>query len=256
MMTKQHNIDNVISETIDGIEFRSFMNCDLVDVMGTDMSIIRAMLVSTRGDKADVAAIAEPEALAGRINFLIKNRHGTPFEHASMTFRISTPIFVIRELHRHRIGFSFNEESGRYKELDAVFYVPRRSRNLVQVGKPGSYTFVPGRDDQYEQVRATIIASSTASYRAYQQMLEAGIAKEVARMVLPVNIYSSQYVTCNPRSLMSFLSLRQEHNEEQALFPSKPMKEINMLADAMEDHFSRLFPVVHAAYVKNKRVAP
>lgn len=234
------------------IIFKSDVDCKLIDYMGDDFAVIRSMLVSTRSILVNEQV--EPESVKGRINFLMKNRHGTPFEHGSLTFVISTPIFVIRELHRHRIGFSYNEESGRYKELDPVFYVPSPDRNLVQTGKPGAYNFEPGNEWQQKVVAGHITEASRKSYGFYQSMLKEGIAKEVARMVLPVNIYSSQYVTCNPRSLMSFLSLRQQHDD--ARYPSKPMKEINMLADKMETYFAALYPVTHAAYVANGRVAP
>ena len=230
------------------------MDCDIIDAMGSDISMIRAMLVSTMGIVPNEELSSS--AMEGRINFLMRNRHGTPFEHGSMTFRISTPIFVIRELHRHRIGFSYNEESGRYKQLDPVFYVPSVYRDMYRVGKPGNYEFRGAPHAVAVDIQDRIKAASNAAYWQYEAMLDIGIAPEVARMVLPVNIYSSQYVTCNPRSLMSFLSLRQKFGAEEAAYPSKPLKEINMLADMMEEEFRGLFPITHAAYVKNKRVAP
>ena len=236
------------------LTFKSDMDCELIASMGGDDAVIRAMLVSTKGIIPD--ADMDPSAMRGRINFLMKNRHGTPFEHGSMTFRISTPIFVIRELHRHRIGFSYNEESARYKQLDPVFYVPSGDREMIRVGKPGNYEFVKASVPKANDVIARIVSNSSRAYQNYQAMIDDGIAPEVARMVLPVNIYSSQYVTCNPRSLMSFLSLRQKFSEEEAMFPSKPLKEINMLADKMEEALEDLFPLTHAAYVANKRVAP
>jgi thymidylate synthase (FAD) len=122
---------------------RDDFDVDLIDVMGSDQSITHAAKVSTLG-----ADSLDTETSVGLINFLMKNRHGTPFEHASMTFRVTAPIFVWREFHRHRIGFSYNEESGRYKQLDPVFYVPSSERNLIQEGKPGHYVYVPGTVQQ------------------------------------------------------------------------------------------------------------
>ena len=85
-------------------------------------------------------------------------------------------------------------------------------------------------------------------------MLEAGIAREVARIVLPLNIYSSMYVTLNARSLMNFISLRTKR--EGSHFPSFPQREIEMAAEKMEDFFEQLMPLTHAAFNGNGRVAP
>ncbi len=181
----------------------------------------------------------------------MRNRHGTPFEHNAMTFLISAPIFVFREFHRHRIGWSYNEESGRYKQLDPVFYIPGADRALVQVGKPGHYTYVPGADGQlFDQVER-MIAAYHAAYDAYEAALEAGIAREVARAVLPVATFSSMYATCNARSLMAFLSLRTKR--EGSTFPSFPQREIEMVAEKMEAEFARLFPITHAAFDQHGR---
>src|ERR1700741_1099473 len=127
------------------IILRSDFDVDLVEFAGSDELICKAARVSTLG-----AASIDSAESAGLINFLMKNRHGTPFEHSMMMFRISGPIAMWREYMRHRIGFSYNEQSGRYMELDPVFYIPPKHRNLVQTGKPGHYIFVPGTDQQYE----------------------------------------------------------------------------------------------------------
>ena len=231
------------------ITYRSDMTVELVDHMGDDASIVRAMMVSTQGADA-----LEAESSYGRINFLMKNRHGTPFEHASMTFYMEMPIFVFREFHRHRIGWSYNEMSGRYKELPPTFYVPAPNRNLVQVGKAGAYEFVPGDSDQYNGAISTMQQVYGEAYYAYKQMLENGVAKEVARVVLPVGTYSAQFATCNPRSLMAFLSLRTKH--ENAKFPSFPQREIEMVAEEMETVFAGLFPMTWKAFCENGRVCP
>jgi len=171
-----------------------------------------------------------------------------------MTFFVRAPIFVFREWHRHRIGVSINEESGRYSQLKPVFYVPAPERKLMQVGKPGHYEYVEGTEELYQQLRADMEEEAFVNYARYQQRLDWGVAKEVARMGLGLNIYSSMWWTCNPRSLMSFLSLRTNHPE--ATFPSKPQREIEMGAEKMEAEFAKLFPLTYAAYVDNGRVAP
>jgi thymidylate synthase (FAD) len=178
----------------------------------------------------------------------------SPFEHNGMTFLVSAPIFVFREFHRHRVGWSYNESSGRYRELEPVFYVPGRDRRLVQQGKPGSYEFVPGTEEQHEIVEAATRDACLVAYERYQVMLAAGVAREVARGVLPVCTYSSMYATCNARSLMSFLSLRTR--TEESAFPSFPQREIEMVAEEMERHFARLMPITHSAFVSAGRVSP
>ena len=165
-----------------------------------DEAVVLAARVST-GAKLGYAPVRN----AGLINYLMRDRHGSPFEHNAFTFYIEAPIFVFREFMRHRIA-SYNEESGRYKQLEPVFYIPGLDRALVQEGKPGAYTFVQGTGDQMTEARAASVGSATYAYQRYEKMLEAGVAREVARMVLPVSIYSSMYVTMNARSLMNFIS--------------------------------------------------
>ena len=231
------------------IILRSDFDVDLVEFAGSDELICKAARVSTLG-----AASIDSAESAGLINFLMKNRHGTPFEHSMMMFRISGPIAMWREYMRHRIGFSYNEQSGRYMELDPVFYIPPKHRNLVQTGKPGHYIFVPGTDQQYELVRREQEASYILAWDSYQAQLRQGIAKEVARFVLPVATYSTAYVTCNPRSLMSFLSLRTKY--EDSAYPSFPQWEINQVADQMEAIFAQKFPLTHTAFHTAGRVSP
>ena len=231
---------------------RCDVDVELMQSMGSDAAIVAAAKVSTKG--AASAEDFDGGAGAGLIDFLMRTRHGTPFEHNAMTFLISAPIFVFREFHRHRIGWSYNEESGRYKQLDPVFYVPGADRALVQVGKPGHYTYVPGTFDQtLSQVERMVVAYH-AAYDAYEAALEAGIAREVARAVLPVATFSSMYATCNARSLMAFLSLRTKR--EGSTFPSFPQREIEMVAEKMETEFARLFPITHAAFDQHGRVCP
>jgi thymidylate synthase (FAD) len=241
-----------VSETSE-IEFKSYMTVELVRANAQDADVLFAARVSTKGEQSLEDVGADASKSAGLINYLMRDRHGSPFEHNSMTFYVQAPIFVFREFMRHRIA-SYNEESGRYKNLSAVFYTPAPERNLIQVGKPGAYSFEPGTDEQHAMVEREIKASCTQAYEAYQRMLDAGIAREVARAVLPVNIYSSMYVTMNARALMNFLSLRT--TREGTHFPSFPQREIEMVAEKMEDEWEKLMPLTYAAFNKNGRVAP
>jgi len=234
--------------------FRSDVAVELVKASADDSDVVWAARVSTAGEKSLAARDEDPQQSAGLIRFLLKNRHGSPFEHNSMTFLVSAPIFVFREFHRHRVGWSYNESSGRYRELEPVFYVPDRARRLVQQGKPGSYDFVPGSAEQHDIVERTTREACQVAYERYLEMLAAGVAREVARGVLPVCTYSSMYATCNARSLMAFLSLR-THSDEST-FPSFPQREIEMVAEKMEQFFAELMPITHAAFVGAGRVAP
>ncbi len=229
------------------------MTVELVRAAAQDADVLFAARVSTKGEHSLEDVGADAEQSQGLINYLMRDRHGSPFEHNSMTFFVSAPIFVFREFMRHRIA-SYNEESGRYRELRPVFYVPAPERKLVQEGKPGAYDFVDGTPEQYETAVREITEACEAAYSAYQVMLEAGIAREVARSVLPVGTYSSMYVTMNARALMNFLSLRTKRPD--SAFPSFPQREIEMVADKMEAYWAELMPLTHAAFERNGRVAP
>jgi len=235
------------------IVFRDDVTVELVKASASDADVIWAARVSTAGENSLEEVNADPVRSTGLINYLARERHGSPFEHTSMTFFISAPIFVFREFMRHRIA-SYNEESGRYRELLPVFYVPNKARKLVQTGKTGAYIFVDGSDEQYQISVAAMKESYELSYLSYKKMLDAGIAREVARAVLPVALYSSMYVTMNARALMNFLSLRTAR--EGSHFPSYPQREIEMVAEKMEEHFARLMPITYAAFEKSGRVAP
>jgi thymidylate synthase (FAD) len=238
------------------ITFRSDVTVELVRSSAHDSDVLFAARVSTQGEQTlEAAQDADLDASRsqGLINYLMRDRHGSPFEHNSMTFYVQAPIFVFREFMRHRIA-SYNEESGRYRELNPVFYVPAPERNLVQVGKPGAYDFLPGTAEQVDLVNDETRRASTAAFESYQRMLDAGVAREVARIVLPLNIYSSMYVTLNARSLMNFISLRTKR--EGSHFPSFPQREIEMAAEKIENHFAELMPFTYAAFNTNGRVAP
>jgi thymidylate synthase (FAD) len=229
------------------------MSVELVKSSASDADVIWAARVSTTGDKSLEDVGSDASKSEGLINYLARERHGSPFEHTSMTFFISAPIFVFREFMRHRIA-SYNEESGRYRELKPVFYIPSKERKLVQIGKAGSYTFIDGTPEQYEITVKSIKETCVLAYENYQKMLAAGVAREVARAVLPVTLYSSMYVTMNARALMNFISLRTSRDGSH--FPSYPQREIEMVAEKMEAEFAKLMPITYGAFEKSGRIAP
>jgi len=237
----------------DEIIFRSDATVELVKSSASDADVIWAARVSTAGEQSMEEIGQDPAKSAGLINYLARERHGSPFEHTSMTFFVSAPIFVFREFMRHRIA-SYNEESGRYRELNPVFYVPDENRKLIQIGKTGAYTFVDGTPEQFSVSVAAMKKAYVVAYEQYQVMLDQGIAREVARVVLPVGLYSSMYVTMNARALMNFLSLRT--SREGSHFPSYPQREIEMVAEKMEAEFARLMPLTYGAFEKSGRIAP
>jgi thymidylate synthase (FAD) len=129
-----------------------------------------------------------------------------------------------------------------------------KERKLIQVGKTGSYTFEDGTPEQFEISVTAMKEAYLVAYDSYQKMLEAGVAREVARVVLPVATYSSMYVTMNARALMNFLSLRTAR--EGSHFPSYPQREIEMVAEKMEAEFAKLMPLTYGAFEKSGRIAP
>ena len=234
------------------IRFRSDVTVELVKSSASDADVLFAARVSTAGEKSLEEVGTDAGRCAGLINYPDAGPARLALRAQPVHLLRRAPIFVFREFMRHRT-FSYNEESGRYRRLEPVFYVPGAERKLVQEGKPGRYVFVDGTPEQHELVEATTRRVCTEAYRGYLEMLEAGVAREVARGVLPVSIYSSMYATCNARALMNCLSLR---TARDSTFPSFPQREIEMVAERMESGLRRRMPLTHAAWNRNGRVAP
>ena len=209
--------------------------------MADDLSVVNGARVSFARRKEEMDASDE-----GLIRFLMRDRHGSPFEHNAFRFHVRCPIFVAREWFRHRIG-SFNEFSMRYAKATDDFYVPEPEDVRTQVGKPGNYTFEPVDEELAEETRRELEALYEQAYATYARLVEKGVARELARSVMPVGSYTQFYWTVNARALMNFVSLR---NSEFAQL------EIRRYAEAVEAFFAREMPVTHAAFVANNRVAP
>jgi thymidylate synthase (FAD) len=229
--------DAIDSNTIEVLD-RGFLALD--GALASDLAVVNGARVSFNSTSDEWT-----ERDGGLIRFLMRDHHGSPFEHGYFRFIVKAPIFVVREHHRHRAGHSFNEWSGRYSKMEAEFYVPDFVR--TQVGKPGAYTFEPVEPTVREQTRTEIEETAARAFESYERMLELGVAKEVARSVLPLAMYTKYFWSCNPRSLMHFCSLR---NSEFAQF------EIREYAKAAERFLEREMPVTYAAFVENGRVAP
>lgn len=213
--------------------------------MADDYSVINAARVSFARNSSELH-----DELSGKdkglIAFLMREKHGTPFEHNSFRFHIKCPLFVAREWFRHRIG-SFNEFSARYSEVPNDFWVPEPSDVRTQVGKPGAYTFEPVTDVLAEQAVRIVTQANTTAYEMYHLLLDMGVAKELARSVLPVSMFTQFYWTVNARSLMNFLSLRTDENAQY---------EIRQYANTVEDFFREQMPVTWAAWTECGKVCP
>src|SRR6478735_9265282 len=230
--------DTELPETTVSVLDKGFLALDAA--LASDLAVVNGARVSFNQESDEMS-----DRDAGLIRFLVRERHGSPFEHGYFRFLVKAPLFVVREHHRHRAGHSYNEWSGRYSKLEAEFYVPDYVR--TQVGKPGAYSFEPVEPAVRDAARDEIQASAERAFEAYERMLEQGVAKEVARTVLPLAMYTKYFWSCNPRSLMHFCSLR---NSEHAQF------EIREYARAAEGFLERSMPVTHAAFVANGRTAP
>jgi len=224
----------------------------LVQQMGSDASVVQAARVSVTGENVPDVLLNNRDM--GLINYLMRELHGTPFESNAMTFYIKAPIVVAREFMRHRIGVSVNEMSGRYTVLPGEFYIPDADRKLINIGTSAKPEFALGDSTQVEAVQLVLEDSYKNSWRAYEYLLEQGIANEVARLALPVGIMTQWYATFNARSMMHFLSLRTQVPTAKHI--SRPQREIEMVAEKLEAEFGKQFPEVYAAYQRNGRVAP
>lgn len=254
------------------LRFKSTMDVRVIQSMGSDAHLAAAAWVATSSEEGLARAASKPDDVEGVIRYLIKHRHGSPFEHSAMTFYVHAPIFVWREWHRHRIGFayadygmdegmlgqSFNEESGRYKQLDPVFFLPDRERPMMKVDgwKPGRPKFTRCEcDNKFNRMCSNLMRAYKLSYEMYEDNLNMGFDPGLARDCINVGIYSSCWVTCNPRSLMSFLSLR-THEPERARDVSYPLWEIEMAARLCEEVLGEGWPITYKAFCENGRVGP
>lgn len=176
----------------------------LEEFVGGDSSVIRSARVSYGAKPPD------EEKDKKLINFMLLNEHGTPFEHCLFTFHVKAPIFVFRQWHRTRIGISINELSARYSEMKDEMYQPTVWRAQDTVNKQGSIA----ADLNHKFCSKVLSNASESAMASYRSLLTAGVAREMARMVLPVNLYSEMYWTCNARSLMNFIALRSDKHAQ------------------------------------------
>lgn len=209
----------------------------LVDHMGTDVSVVRAARVSYdaawdagNDEKGDVKLL----------KYLWKNRHTTPFESVTFTFEVKAPIFVLRQWHRHRT-WSYNELSGRYRELPAEFYVPHAQviGEQSSSNKQGRQASALEREVSLKQYTAQCISA----FSLYNILLKDNWPKELARNVLPVATYSHMFATVNLLNLLKFFTLRCDPHAQY---------EIRMYAGALKELVKQHVPVTISAWEEFK----
>jgi thymidylate synthase (FAD) len=205
----------------------------VVDVMGDDSSIVQAARVSYG---AGTKKVSEDRAL---IWYLMRNEHMSPFEMCEIKLHVKLPLFVARQWLRHRTA-NVNEYSARYSVMGKDFYVPAEGDVSAQ-----SKNNKQGRESELmecaEEVRGIIRASSEGAYATYEGLLEKGVAREIARIVLPVNFYTEFYWKIDLRNLLHFVKLRADEHAQL---------EIRRYADVIVDVVKAWVPATYDAFVR------
>lgn len=221
---------------------KGFVRLD--DCMADDYSVVNSARVSFARNTERETEMTNADK--GLINFLMRERHGTPFEHNAFRFHVKCPVFVAREWFRHRIG-SFNEFSARYSEVPNEMFIPELAEMRKQAGKPGAYQFEQVEMSLAMDAYEIILQANNNAYKSYTELLDMGIAKEVARTVLPMGMFTQFYWTVNARALMNFLSLRTDSNAQL---------DIRKYANAVEILFSLEMPITYKSWIDNGKVCP
>lgn len=212
---------------------------ELIDYMGSDASVVRAARCSYAKDHKEF----DPEKDAKLIRYMLAHHHSTPFEHTSVTFMAKMPIFVARQWIRHRIGVSYNEVSRRYTADEIEFFYPREWRAQDNVNRQGSAGLIEAEENGKDFIRRLerLCLEATTFYHA---MTANNVAKEMARMCLPVNLYTRWYFTANLQSMFHFYRLRAD---------SHAQLEIRVYAEAMGKIMNELYPISWGTFLELER---
>lgn len=200
------------------------MQVQLIERWGTDKTVARAARVSFNSDDLSTKELSAKDKRL--IHYLAKHKHTSCFEHMGATLKLKVPIFIARQIQRHRT-FSYNEVSRRYVDSPPEFFYPEVMRARAENVKQGSGT---------EAADTTVDLSwyVGVAVGAYEKMLEDGVAPEIARMILPQNMYTEMYMSGNLRSWSHFLHLRLDGHAQ---------KEVQDVAQMVADILTPLFPV-------------
>ena len=198
---------------------------EIVDVMGSDLSVVNSARVSF-GKKTEKIRPRDEKL----IKYLWEHNHSSPFRHATLQFHIKAPIFVLRQWMKHQVGCSWNEISGRYVEFDYEYYTPSHFRVQSKDNKQGSEGAVDATTEQ--QAQEIYWNSCDSAMQNYSALLNMGVCKEQARMVLPLNLYSECYWTASLQAVMHFLKLREgSHAQWEIQEYARSIREIS------QEHF-------------------
>lgn len=202
----------------------------LVEYMGGDRAVVQAARVSY------ALGLKTPTEDKKLIKYLLNHKHTTPFEQAQFKFHVKAPVFVARQWFRHRIA-SYNEMSQRYTEIKDEFYIPSEWRKQSKKNKQGSEV----SDDLCSTTMSVQLREDCAeAHRNYRWYLDQGVAKELARLILPINIYTEFYVSLNAHALMHFFRLRSEDHAQW---------EVRQYSDTMFDIFRVIMPWTAEAFL-------
>lgn len=221
----------------------------LVAHMGTDLTIVNSARVSFGNKKTEL-----DDKDRRLIKFLVKHKHTSTFEHNVVTFKFVVPLFVRSQHHRHRT-WSYNEISRRYTEKNMDFYLPssfrtqhksnRQASNPEELVDPKVWDEETGILAKSSMTMSELLQIRTRDcLDTYHMMLERGVCREQARMVLPQNLYTEYYGTCNLSNLLKFIDLRTHEGAQW---------EIQKVAHACLDIASELWPVAVASYREQKK---
>lgn len=202
---------------------------------GGDQAVLRSARVSYGSTSTD------SEKDKRLIKFLLTNDHGSPFEHTFFTFHMKLPIFCARQIIRHRVGVAFNEVSARYTEMKEEFYTPTKFRVQDTKNKQGSLN---SKTLRHSYLNHKIESANYEASLAYRLLLDEGVAREMARMVLPLNLYTEWYLSMNARSLMHLIGLRSDVHAQE---------ETRQYSHAMARLFAEQMPWTFEAFVDSLR---
>lgn len=206
----------------------------LVDHMGDDSRIVQSARVSY-GD--GTKSVRQDKGL---IDYLVRHRHTSPLEQVEFTFHIKLPLFVMGQLVRHRTA-SLNQMSARYSVMKDEFYIPSEIRSQDELNKQGSNV---GGIEEEEVVRSLFIANAEDAYTTYETLLGKGVAREMARMVLPQNLYTEVYWNQDLHNLLHLLKLRMDPHAQW---------EIQQYANAMYELIKDIVPWTIESWERHTR---
>lgn len=222
-------------------------SCELLDSMGTDLDVVNSARVSF-----DTNKLALDKRDKDLIRYLWRNRHTSPFEHCTIKFRCVVPLFIARQHMRHRT-WSYNEVSRRYTSTNLEFYVPdefrkqhksNRQASTEETINPVVKTVQGSNINWSSKASDQLLAHTRGSVKLYNQMLDSGICREQARMVLPQNMYCKYIASANLLNCLKFIGLRDKEDSQY---------EIRELAKAMSGFVKELYPNTWEAFSQGRK---